>query len=99
MVYSAAAYSTTLVIRERVRLSLKVALIEATKNWETLTGGDAPCPVTFDAEDIREAMKLDAVQREADESLEACRNMIGFSPEGWVPAEHYVWADAESLIL
>ena len=52
-------------------LPLKVALIEATKNWETLTGGGAPCPVVFDAEDVRETMKLDEVQRGADETLEA----------------------------
>jgi hypothetical protein len=45
-------------------LALKVALIEATKNWETLTGGGRPCPVVFDAEDTRETMRLDAVQRE-----------------------------------
>ncbi|KAJ7485197.1 protein kinase subdomain-containing protein PKL/CAK/Fmp29 [Mycena galericulata] len=70
-------------------LALKVALIEATENWETLTGGGAPCPVVFDAEDVRETMKLDEVQREADETLEACRNIIGFGPEGWVPTKHY----------
>ncbi|KAJ7775916.1 protein kinase subdomain-containing protein PKL/CAK/Fmp29, partial [Mycena maculata] len=63
-------------------LALKVALIAATENWETLTGTCAPCPVVFDAEDVRETMKLDKVQREADETLEACRNMIGFGPEG-----------------
>jgi hypothetical protein len=27
------------------RLLQKVALIEATENWETLTGGGVPCPV------------------------------------------------------
>jgi hypothetical protein len=70
-------------------LALKVALIEATENWETLTGGGAPSPVVFEAEDVRETVKLDEVQRGADETLEACRNIIGFGPEGWVPAEHY----------
>jgi len=70
-------------------LALKVALIEATENWKTLTGGDAPCSVVFDAEDARETMKLDEVQREADEILEALRNMVGFGPEGWVTTEHY----------
>ena len=70
-------------------LALKVALIEATKNWETLTGESAPCPVVFDAEDVRETMKLDTAQREADESLEVCRNMVSFGPEGWVPTEYY----------
>ena len=45
-------------------LALKVALIEATKNWETLTGERGPpCPVIFVTEDLCEAMKLDAKQR------------------------------------
>ncbi|EPQ52401.1 hypothetical protein GLOTRDRAFT_47759 [Gloeophyllum trabeum ATCC 11539] len=71
-------------------LGLKVALTEATENWETLSGGGAPCPVVFDAEDVRQTMKLDEVQREADETLEGIRYLVGFGPEGWVPAEHYV---------
>ena len=70
-------------------LALKVALIEATEDWETLTGGGAPCPVVFDAEDVRETMKLDEVQREADEIMEACQNIVGFGPEAWVPTEDY----------
>ncbi|KAG6329006.1 hypothetical protein ID866_10083 [Astraeus odoratus] len=70
-------------------LVLKVALIEAMENWETLTGGGAPCPVVFDAEDVRETMKLDAFQRRSDRNLEMCQNIIGFGPEGWVPTEHY----------
>jgi hypothetical protein len=70
-------------------LALKVVLIEATENWEALTGGGAPCPVVFDAKDVRETLKLDEVQRRADETLEGCRNIIGFGPEGWVPTKHY----------
>ncbi|KAI6037062.1 protein kinase subdomain-containing protein PKL/CAK/Fmp29 [Pisolithus microcarpus] len=70
-------------------LALKVALIEATKKWEALTGGGAPCPIVFDAEDIQETMKLDAKKTEADESLEMCQIIIGFGPEGWVPTERY----------
>ncbi|KAI6017895.1 protein kinase subdomain-containing protein PKL CAK Fmp29 [Pisolithus marmoratus] len=80
-------------------LALKVALIEATENWETLTGGGLPCPVMFDAEDVRETMKLDAEQRGADETLEACWNMIGFGPEDWVPAEHFEEAMTRSRQL
>ena len=80
-------------------LALKVALIEATENWETLTGGSAPCPVVFGAEDVRETMKLDQVQRKADETLELCRNMIGFGPEGWVPTKHYEKAMTRSKRL
>jgi hypothetical protein len=70
-------------------LALKVALISATENWEMLTEGGPPCPVVFDAEDVRETKKLDARQSEADETLEACRNTFGFGEEGWVPVKHY----------
>lgn len=71
-------------------LALKVALIQATENWETLTGGGLPCPVVFDAEDVRATMKLDAKQSEADDTLEeAYENLFCFGPEGWVPTELY----------
>ena len=80
-------------------LALKVALIEATEKWGRLTGGGAPCPVMFDAEDVRETMKLDAVQREADETFEACRAMIGFESEGWVSTAHYEEAMAHGKQL
>jgi hypothetical protein len=71
-------------------LELKVALIEATENWEKLTGGGAPCPVVFDAEDVRATTKLAEVQREADEVLEKCESAIGLgTPDGWVPVQHY----------
>ena len=36
-------------------LELKVALIQATERWETLTGGGPPCPAMFDAEDVRDS--------------------------------------------
>ncbi|KAF5354038.1 hypothetical protein D9756_006957 [Leucocoprinus leucothites] len=80
-------------------LALKVALIQATENWKSLTGGDPPCPVMFDSEDVRKAIKLDAEQRGADEALEALRNVIGFGPEGWVPAEYYEEAMTRSKQL
>ncbi|TFY60204.1 hypothetical protein EVG20_g7498, partial [Dentipellis fragilis] len=62
-------------------LGLKVALIEATEKWETLTGGRTPCPVVFDAEDVRKTMELDNVQREADEMFEGSAS--------WLPNEDY----------
>jgi hypothetical protein len=80
-------------------LALKVALIQATKDWKTLTEGGPPCPVVFDPDDVYETMKLNAEQKEADESLEACRDVIGFGPEGWVPAEQYEEAMARSKKL
>jgi hypothetical protein len=80
-------------------LALKVALIQVTKDWKTLTGGGPPCPVVLDHDDVHETMKLDAEQREADESLEACRDVIGFGSEGWVPVEHYEETMARSKKL
>ncbi|KAH7884287.1 protein kinase subdomain-containing protein PKL/CAK/Fmp29 [Phlebopus sp. FC_14] len=77
-------------------LELKVALIQATERWEMLTGGGAPCPVVFDAEDVRETMELNEVQRRADEALEVWQNMLGLGPEGWVPTQHYEEAVALS---
>ena len=77
-------------------LELKVALIQATKRWETLTGGGASCPVVLDAEDVRETTELNEVQRRADKALEACQNMLGLGPEGWVPTQHYEEAVALS---
>ncbi|KAJ6578076.1 protein kinase subdomain-containing protein PKL CAK Fmp29 [Mycena capillaripes] len=68
-------------------LALKVALIDATERWATLTGGGAPCPVVFDAKDVSETMELDEVQRDSDENLKRFENMIGW--KDWVPPENY----------
>ena len=78
---------------------LKVALIQATKNWKKLMGGGPPCPVVFDPGDVHETMKLDEEQKEADELVEVCQNTISFGPEGWVPVEHYKKAMALSKKL
>lgn len=70
-------------------LALSIDLIDSSDNWATLAGNDTPCPVAFDAEDMQKTRKLDAEQSRVDETFEALQNMIGFGPEGWVPAEHY----------
>ena len=77
-------------------LALKVALIQATQkeSWDALTAGGQgplpPCPVAFDAEDVRATMELDAAQRKSDKTLEMCQRVIGFPGEdGWVPAALY----------
>ena len=80
-------------------LALKVALIEATKNWESLTGGGVPCPIVFDDRDVCETMELDAKQSGADKILEACQNIVGCGVEGWVPAKNYEEAMARSRKL
>ncbi|KAK0186999.1 protein kinase subdomain-containing protein PKL/CAK/Fmp29 [Armillaria mellea] len=80
-------------------IALKVDLIEATKSWEMLAEGGAPCPVVFDAADVHETMKLDAALRAADASLEMGRNIVGFGSEGWVPKDHYERVMARSKKL
>ena len=80
-------------------LMLKVALIDATENWETLTEGGSPCPIVFDAEDVRKTRELNAEQIEADEILEKVRKIVGFGPEGWVPTRCYEEAMASSKQL
>ena len=80
-------------------IALKVALIEATKDWETLTEGGAPCPVVFEAEDMHEIMKLDVALREVDSILEIALNIVGFRSEGWVPKDHYEMAMTRSRVL
>ncbi|EEB90664.1 hypothetical protein MPER_11098, partial [Moniliophthora perniciosa FA553] len=68
---------------------LKLALIEAMERWKMLTGGDVPCPVEFDAEDVRETRKLNEVQEEADRLFEMVRNMVGLGEDSWVSAGDY----------
>ena len=80
-------------------IALKVDLIEATKRWEMLTEGGAPCPVVFDAEDVRETMELDTALRDADESFQLGQNLVGFGSEGWVPKDHYESTMARSKKL
>jgi hypothetical protein len=75
-------------------LEMKVVLIRATERWGTLTGGGAPCPVVFDAEDVRETTELNEVQRKADEALEVWQNVLDLGPEGWVPTQDYEGAVA-----
>ena len=79
-------------------LWLKVALIQAMEHWEELIGGEGgvPCPVVFDAEDVRQTMELNKEQEEAETAMEECRGIIGHGPQGWVPTEHYEEAMARS---
>ena len=64
---------------------LKSALIDATVEWEELTGGGVPCPLEFDVKDVHETMVL---KKELDK-LEFLRTMGGLGEEGWVLNEDY----------
>jgi len=68
---------------------LKAALIQATKKWEEFTGGDVPCPLEFDAKDLRETAVLDEGLSQASRGFEFLQSMCGVGEEGWVPTEDY----------
>ncbi|KAF8995944.1 protein kinase subdomain-containing protein PKL CAK Fmp29 [Cyathus striatus] len=70
-------------------LSLKVALIHAIEEWEKLTEGGLPCPIMFDAEDVRETMKMVEIQKEGDKLTEMFLMALGIESEGWVSHEDY----------
>ncbi|UPX15252.1 uncharacterized protein EKO05_0005707 [Ascochyta rabiei] len=78
-------------------ITLKADLIELEQNWSDMTtsnsntSNDAKpvCPITFSEDDVKHYLHLNAVQMEADEQLQACRNAIGIGPEGWVPLDQY----------
>ncbi|KAL1598080.1 hypothetical protein SLS59_007090 [Nothophoma quercina] len=78
-------------------ITLKADLIELEQNWSDMTtsnsntSNDAKpvCPISFSEDDVKHYLHLNAVQMEADEQLQACRNAIGIGPEGWVPLDQY----------
>ena len=80
--------------------ALKTALIDTTEMWGSLMGEGVPCPVVFEAEDVRKTKELTERLKLADENWEGCRRMVGFETETcWVSNEHYEMAKkiAESL--
>ena len=70
-------------------LELKVALIRATERWEVLTGGDVPCPVVFDDDDIQETMRLRGTQEEMKVAMGKCQDIIGVGMGGWIQNHYY----------
>jgi len=73
---------------------LKAALIQTTKNWEELTGGGVPCPLEFDAEDLREMTVLNEELSQANKGFEFIQSNCGVGEEGWVATENYEFAMA-----
>lgn len=79
-------------------VTLKADLIELTKNWTEMatspsstTSDEArpSCPIAFSEDEVNECLRLHAAQVEADEQLQACRDVIGIGSEGWVPMAQY----------
>ena len=77
-------------------LDLKIALIRAMEKWKALTGGNVPCPLVFDVDDVQETIELNAIQERAVETTAKCQDLIGLGPEGWVPVWYYEEAVARN---
>ncbi|TBU26130.1 kinase-like domain-containing protein [Dichomitus squalens] len=70
-------------------VDLKSALIQVTEKWNELTGGGVPCPIEFDAKDLRETAVLNKQLSEAERGFNILQGMCGVGEEGWVLAEDY----------
>ncbi|KAF1932981.1 uncharacterized protein M421DRAFT_399461 [Didymella exigua CBS 183.55] len=78
-------------------ITLKADLIELEQNWSNITtlnlntsnNAKPVCLISFLEDNVKHYLHLNAVQIEADEQLQACRNAIGIGPEGWVPLDQY----------
>ena len=78
-------------------VTLKADLVYLTENWSSITAPQSsarghskiPCRISFTEDEVIECKRLHAAQIEADEQLQACRDVVGIGPEGWVPLEQY----------
>ncbi|KAL5383085.1 hypothetical protein DPSP01_006067 [Paraphaeosphaeria sporulosa] len=78
-------------------VTLKADLIYLMENWSSIAApelsarGDSKvsCPFSFLEDEVTECKRLHAAQIEVDEQLQACKDVVGISPEGWVPLEQY----------
>jgi hypothetical protein len=78
-------------------VTLKADLICLTKNWADIVTSESStsdtaktlCPIAFSEKEVSECLRLNAAQIEADEQLQACRDVVCIGPEGWVPVEQY----------
>ncbi|CCM02764.1 uncharacterized protein FIBRA_04872 [Fibroporia radiculosa] len=69
---------------------------QASGPWEgeTFELKSLPCPVKFNAKDLRETMALNEDLSTADRGFELLQGMCGLGEEGWVMAEGYEYAAA-----
>lgn len=69
---------------------LKSSLIFVKQQWNNVAAQpDKPCPLTFTQEEEQECLRLDDLERDAVEQLEASKEMLGLGPEGWVSHDNY----------
>jgi hypothetical protein len=70
-------------------VTLKTDLIELTRNWSRIVQADGDCPIAYSQEESDNCLRLSDAQVEADQQLQACKDVVGVGPDGWVPREQY----------
>ena len=76
-------------------IPLRSSLIFVKQHWRHICAlSETPCPITFTAEEERECLRLDELEQDAEEQLEASKAMLGLGPEGWVSHDNYEAAKA-----
>jgi hypothetical protein len=73
--------------RHGANVSLKADLIFPIYHWSKVA--KAPCPITFTEDEQTDCLYLNDQHIEADGHMQACKDVIGIGPEGWVPVEQY----------
>ena len=71
-------------------IPLKSSLIIIKQRWHQIAASpDLPRPITYTEEEEHQCLRLDDLEREAAEQLEATKEMLGLGPEGWVSCDSY----------
>lgn len=71
------------------KVTLKANLIHLPKSWSDIIGSTSHtsaaqvCPISITEDEVTECLRFHAAQMEADEQLQACRDVVGIGPEGW----------------
>lgn len=76
---------------------LKADLVHIVQHWDKVvndtdaedTGIVSPCPISFDATEAEDALRIEKEYEETDSQLSTIRNAIGVSIDGWTSNEMY----------
>ncbi|PPJ57977.1 hypothetical protein CBER1_09408 [Cercospora berteroae] len=71
-------------------IPLRSTLVFFKQHWNKFsTNPNVPCPISFSEAEEEECLRLDDLEREAEEQMRDTIESIGIGPEGWVLNDHY----------